>query len=77
MLVLTRKIGQELLIGDDVRIMVTDIDAARGVVRLGITAPREIPIMREELLQDTHPPLVSKEEPCKLSDESATGLDHD
>lgn len=48
MLVLGRKLGEKILIGDSITITVVDID--RGKVRLGIEAPRDTPILREELL---------------------------
>ena len=47
MLVLSRKAGEKLLIGD--KISVTVVRIAPGVVRLGIEAPAELPILREEL----------------------------
>lgn len=47
MLVLMRKLGQKLMIGDNIEITVTDI--GRGQIRLGITAPREVSILRKEL----------------------------
>ncbi|MBF0558727.1 MAG: carbon storage regulator CsrA [Nitrospirae bacterium] len=49
MLVLTRKAGQIITIGEDIRIRVVDI--GNGVVKLGIEAPREMPIYREELYE--------------------------
>ena len=49
MLVLSRRVGERLLIGDDIEIVV--LEAKSGQVRLGIEAPREIPIVREELLE--------------------------
>lgn len=52
MLVLTRKIGEVIHIGNDITITVTDID--RGKVRIGIDAPRALPIYRgEHLTQET------------------------
>lgn len=48
MLVLCRKLGEKVLIGDDVVVTVVDID--RNKIRLGITAPRDVPICRSELL---------------------------
>lgn len=48
MLVLSRKLGEKILIGTDVTITVVDID--RGKVRLGVEAPRDVPIFRQELL---------------------------
>jgi carbon storage regulator len=49
MLVLTRKLGEKIYISENIRITVVDID--RGKVRLGIEAPRDVPIFRQELLQ--------------------------
>ncbi len=48
MLVLSRKLGEKIFIGDNVCITVVDID--RGKIRLGIEAPRNVPIYRQELL---------------------------
>ena len=47
MLVLTRKLNQRIFVGDD--IVITIIDIERGKIRLGIEAPKEVPIYREEL----------------------------
>jgi carbon storage regulator len=49
MLVLSRKLGEKIYINDNICITVVDID--RGKIRLGIEAPREVPIFREELRQ--------------------------
>lgn len=47
MLVLTRKTGQIITIGDDIRIKIVEV--GNGIVKLGIEAPRDTPIYREEL----------------------------
>jgi len=47
MLVLTRRPGESITIGDD--IIITVVSASGGQVRLGITAPRSIPVLREEI----------------------------
>jgi carbon storage regulator len=47
MLQLTRKPGETIVIGDDVRVQVIQI--AGGAVRIGIDAPRSVPIYREEI----------------------------
>ena len=47
MLVLSRKVGQRILIGDDISITIVRI--AQGGVRIGIEAPRELSVVREEL----------------------------
>ena len=49
MLVLTRKRGQQIVIGDD--IVVTVLESSNGRVRLGISAAPEVPILREELVR--------------------------
>lgn len=50
MLVLSRKLGEKIYINDNICITVVDID--RGKIRLGIEAPRNVPIFRQELLTD-------------------------
>ena len=47
MLVLSRKVGERILIGDEITITVVRI--AQGGVRIGIEAPQELPVVREEL----------------------------
>jgi len=47
MLVLTRKIGEGIVIGDDVTITVVEVKG--GNVRIGIDAPREKKIYRQEI----------------------------
>ncbi len=49
MLVLTRKPGESLRIGADVR--VTVVSASRGHVRIAIEAPREVAVHREEVYE--------------------------
>jgi len=48
MLVLSRKLGQSFHLGPDVRVTIVKID--RNSVRIGIEAPGEIPIQREEIV---------------------------
>ena len=48
MLLLTRYPGQEILIGDDIKLMV--ISCGPKGTRIGIDAPKEIPILRSELV---------------------------
>jgi carbon storage regulator len=47
MLVLTRKTNQSIMIGDDVEISVLAV--SRDKIRLGVTAPRDIPVFRKEV----------------------------
>lgn len=48
MLVLSRRPGEEILIGDEVRITVLKING--GCVKIGIEAPKCIPIRRKEIV---------------------------
>lgn len=52
MLVLARKVGESIRIGDDVVLTVQHI--GRGRVQLGIDAPRQVVIRREELAALEH-----------------------
>ena len=47
MLVLSRKVGEKILIGDNIAVTVVRI--AQGIVRIGVEAPEELPIVREEI----------------------------
>ena len=47
MLVLTRKIGDAILIGDSIKIQIVHVKGCQ--VRVGIEAPKEVQIVREEI----------------------------
>lgn len=49
MLVLTRKIGQKIIILHDIKLIVLGVERDR--VRIGIEAPQWVPVLREELLE--------------------------
>ena len=49
MLVLSRQRDQSIVIGDDIKITIVDIRGDK--VRLGIEAPKEIPVHREEVYE--------------------------
>lgn len=51
MLILTRKKGEQIYIGDD--IVITIAETHRDQVRIGIDAPRDVRIRRGELLEDS------------------------
>lgn len=50
MLVLTRKKGESFLIGEDIE--VTILEQQGDKVKIGITAPRALPVLRRELLEE-------------------------
>lgn len=50
MLVLARKVGQSIVINDNIELLVIEI--RDGIVRLGFDAPRSVPIVRKELFEE-------------------------
>ena len=49
MLILTRRIGEGIIIGEDIRVVVLEVRGKQ--VRLGIEAPLEIAVLRDEIFQ--------------------------
>ncbi len=50
MLILTRKLGESIVIGDNIKITVTDI--RNGQIKLGIDAPKDVTVNREEVVKE-------------------------
>lgn len=50
MLVLTRRVDESIIIGDDVKVIIVDVRGDQ--VKLGIEAPREISVHREEIYKE-------------------------
>ena len=48
MLILTRRVGETLMIGDDVTVTVLEVKGNQ--VRIGVNAPREVAVHREEIM---------------------------
>ena len=66
MLVLSRKLGEKICIGNNISITVVDVE--RGKIRLGIEAPRDVPIFRQELLTGNQArPAAAPQEPTALA----------
>lgn len=72
MLTLTRKIGESVCIGDDIRIVVKEIKGKQ--VRLGIVAPRDVYVCREELYEKIHRANMDATAPDKNILDSISGL---
>lgn len=49
MLILTRRVGETLMIGDDISVTITGVKGDQ--VRIGITAPRSTPVHRKEIYE--------------------------
>ncbi len=50
MLVLTRKLGESVAIGDNIKVTVSDIK--NGQIKLGIDAPKDVTVNREEVVKE-------------------------
>ena len=77
MLILQRKAGESLVIGDDITIQVISVDGTR--VRLAITAPEDVSILRSELVTATaanRDSAMEESAPAELLDLLGGVLDH-
>ena len=65
MLILSRKMGESIHVGDSV--IVTVLGVARGQVKIGIDAPRELSVHREEIYRR-----IQDEQSCEGSPKTAS-----
>ena len=56
MLILTRKIGESIIIGDNVKVTVLGVEGRQ--VRVGIDAPKEVSVHREEIYEKIAPSVL-------------------
>jgi carbon storage regulator len=69
MLVLTRKSNQSIMIGDEIEVSVLSIMGEK--VRIGIQAPRDIPVFRKEVYLEIQSENVSAGSPAKTEVDDA------
>lgn len=66
MLVLSRKIDESIVIGDNITIKIISIE--KGIVKVGIDAPKDVSIVRKELLEDVKDSNIAASKETKLED---------
>ncbi|MCY4200098.1 MAG: carbon storage regulator CsrA [Gammaproteobacteria bacterium] len=67
MLILTRRLGESVLIGDQIRVKVLSVRGAQ--VRLGIDAPRDVQVNRDEVVD---PDLKDEREAAREASQQST-----
>ena len=71
MLVLTRKANQSIMIGDSIEVSVLSVLGEK--VRLGITAPRDVPVFRKEVFIEIQAQNIEAAESSKAALDRAVG----
>jgi carbon storage regulator len=75
MLVLTRKANQSIMIGDDIEVSVLSVLGEK--VRLGIQAPRDVPVFRKEVFVEIQAQNIEAAESSKDALNQALGMIED
>ena len=73
MLVLTRKTNQSIMIGDEVEISVLAV--SRDKIRLGIAAPKDVPVFRKEVYESIKEEEVSSDGSSEDGNSPSAGSD--
>jgi len=69
MLILTRRVGETLMIGDEVTVTVLGVKGNQ--VRIGVNAPRDVPVHREEIYERIKREQANGEGPAEDSERQA------
>ncbi len=67
--------GEAVRLGDKIVVRLLDSSTFRGQVRLGIEAPRDVPIYRAELLQRSEKPYANREQADREADHEQPDAD--
>ncbi len=68
MLILTRRVGESLMIGDDVTVTVLGVKGNQ--VRIGVNAPKEVAVHREEIYEKIQAEMSGDEPPASGEQEA-------
>lgn len=72
MLILTRRVGESLMIGDDVEIIILGIKGNQ--IRIGTIAPRNVSVHRKEIFDRIQAEKAANDDACAYDD--STGYNH-
>ena len=67
MLSLSRNVGEKIMIGDNIELVILRVDG--GQVKIGIQAPANVHILREELVEGFKPMLMTNDIPITMESE--------